>query len=272
VALDAISVTNPKFNVVTRLIDSTNKPLDASNGADMTLGLNVLKHLHLYVAYHERGSTSRRSEASHCRRRDEFCDQGGLRRSDGASSLRPAPRRKPKGLRLTLVGSYDMVDTQNGQIGINMQIGSETKLMLVDTGAWFSFLSTESVGEMKLPTRSMSDQFVSYDAYGGRTSTVATAPSIEIGPLQVTAVDSCVASGHRFGKGVAGLLGANVLKHFDIELDFAKKKLNFFDPDHCPGKSSIGPRRIGAPAVQVRRFRHHPAGAARRQGIVGAGR
>lgn len=54
VALDAISVTNPKFNVVTRLIDSTNKPLDASNGADMTLGLNVLKHLHLYVAYHER--------------------------------------------------------------------------------------------------------------------------------------------------------------------------------------------------------------------------
>ena len=138
---------------------------------------------------------------------------------------------------LTLVGSYDMVDTQNGQIGINMQIGSETKLMLVDTGAWFSFLSTESVGEMKLPTRSMSDQFVSYDAYGGRTSTVATAPSIQIGPLQVTAVDFVVSPpGHRFGKGVAGLLGANVLKHFDIELDFAKKKLNFFDPDHCPGQ------------------------------------
>src|SRR5665213_3534924 len=49
VALDAISVTNPKFSVVARLTDSTNRPLDASNGADMTLGLNVLKHLHLYV-------------------------------------------------------------------------------------------------------------------------------------------------------------------------------------------------------------------------------
>ena len=138
---------------------------------------------------------------------------------------------------LTLVGSYDMVDTSNGEVGINIQIGSETKLLLVDTGAWFSFLSTETVGEMKLPTRSMGDQFVSYDAYGGRTSTVATAPSITIGPLQVTAVDFVVAPpGHKFGKGVSGLLGANVLKHFDIELDFAKKKLNFFDPDHCPGQ------------------------------------
>ena len=53
VALDAISVTNPRISVVARLTDSTNRPLDASNGADMTLGLNVLKHLHVYVAYHE---------------------------------------------------------------------------------------------------------------------------------------------------------------------------------------------------------------------------
>ena len=138
---------------------------------------------------------------------------------------------------LTLVGSYDMVDTQYGQIGINMKIGDRSELMLIDTGAWFSFLTFAEADDMKLPTRSMGDQFVSYDTGGKRTSMVATAPSLEIGPLQVNAVDFVVAPrGRSFGKGVAGLIGANVLKHFDIELDFAKKKVNFFDSDHCPGQ------------------------------------
>src|SRR5258707_15327392 len=58
---------------------------------------------------------------------------------------------------LTLVGSYDIVDTQYGQIGINVKIGDETKLMLVDTGARFSFLTFATVGAIKLPSRSMGD-------------------------------------------------------------------------------------------------------------------
>ena len=52
-ALDAISLTNPKLSVVKELKDASSKPLDPSLGADMTLGMNVLKHLHLYVAYRE---------------------------------------------------------------------------------------------------------------------------------------------------------------------------------------------------------------------------
>ncbi len=34
----------------------------------------------------------------------------------------------------------------------------------------------------------------------------------------------------------SGLLGANVLKAFDVDIDYVNSKLSFFDPDHCPGK------------------------------------
>jgi predicted aspartyl protease len=130
-----------------------------------------------------------------------------------------------------------MVPTEYGQVAISLQIGDQRKLMIIDTGAWFSFLGADTVASLKLPTRSMSDQFVSYDASGHRTSTVATAPSISIGPLQVSAVDFVVAPpSERFGANVSGLLGANVLKHFDIDFDFANKKVNFFSQDHCPGQ------------------------------------
>ena len=138
---------------------------------------------------------------------------------------------------LSRVESYDMVPTEYGQIGINVLIGDKQELMVVDTGAWFSFLSADAVASLKLPTRSMSDQFVSYDVSGHRTSTVATAPSIAIGPLQVSSVDFVVAPpGDKFGANVSGLIGANILKHFDIELDFAGRKVNFFAQDHCPGQ------------------------------------
>jgi hypothetical protein len=138
---------------------------------------------------------------------------------------------------LSRVESYDMVPTRYGQVAIALQIGDQTKLMVIDTGAWFSFLGADAVGALKLPTRSMSDQFVSYDASGHRTGTVATAPSITIGPLQVNAVDFVVSPpSEDFGTNVAGLIGANVLKHFDIDFDFAGKKVNFFAQDHCPGQ------------------------------------
>jgi predicted aspartyl protease len=35
---------------------------------------------------------------------------------------------------------------------------------------------------------------------------------------------------------IAGLLGANFLRHYEIELDLASNRLNLFEQDHCPGQ------------------------------------
>jgi hypothetical protein len=138
---------------------------------------------------------------------------------------------------LTKVASYDMRFTDSGHVAVDIRIGGVDKLMAVDTGAWFSYLTAEEVDAMRLPRRSMSGQFVAYDAYGRRTSEVATAPSIMIGPLEVDAVDFIVPPhGTSYGTNVSGLLGANVLKKFDLDFDFANKKFNLFSQDHCAGQ------------------------------------
>ena len=33
-----------------------------------------------------------------------------------------------------------------------------------------------------------------------------------------------------------GIVGPDMLRHFDLDLDFAHGKLGLFSPDHCPGK------------------------------------
>jgi predicted aspartyl protease len=138
---------------------------------------------------------------------------------------------------LTKVASYDMHFTDSGHVAVEITIGGQDKLLAVDTGAWFSYLTAEEVDAMKLPRRSMSGQFVAYDAYGRRTSEVATAPSIMLGPLEVDGVDFVVPPrGTSYGTKVSGLLGANVLKNFDLDFDFAAKKFNLFSQDHCPGQ------------------------------------
>ncbi|HEY4986884.1 MAG TPA: retropepsin-like aspartic protease [Bradyrhizobium sp.] len=64
---------------------------------------------------------------------------------------------------------------------------------------------------------------------------IATAPSVTMGPLTITDVEFIV-SPHSYDPEAVGTLGPNVLRPFDIELDFAKKQVNFFTQDHCPGK------------------------------------
>ena len=39
-----------------------------------------------------------------------------------------------------------------------------------------------------------------------------------------------------YGGGLAGSIGGDILRHYDVELDFAAHKLNLFAREHCPGK------------------------------------
>jgi predicted aspartyl protease len=52
-ALEGIAVSKPSIAIVRDLTDSSGRSIDSSTGASMTLGVDVLKHLHAYIAYKE---------------------------------------------------------------------------------------------------------------------------------------------------------------------------------------------------------------------------
>jgi predicted aspartyl protease len=134
---------------------------------------------------------------------------------------------------LVKAAGYDMVVTKGGHIAINFQIGDETKLMVIDTGGFISTLTLDAVTQMNLKKREGAVMMI--DAYGHKINEVAIAPTVTIGPLKIEDTEFLVTS-MSYDPEAVGALGPNVLRPFDIELDFAGRKVNFFTQDHCPGR------------------------------------
>ncbi|MEI9991264.1 MAG: retropepsin-like aspartic protease [Rhizomicrobium sp.] len=77
-----------------------------------------------------------------------------------------------------------------------------------------------------------------FNIYGESSSTFAEA-SLVIGPLRADRVALAIAPGRGvFGEDyeLAGVLAPDILKHYDIDVDFGADKMNLFSPDHCAGK------------------------------------
>ena len=62
-------------------------------------------------------------------------------------------------------------------------------------------------------------------------------PDVAIGASHFEAVKFLLARfDERTGHDMKGILGANLLRNFDVEIDPAARKVNLFSPDHCEGK------------------------------------
>jgi hypothetical protein len=110
------------------------------------------------------------------------------------------------------------------------------KLMLLDTGGAMTEITTETVDELKLVRRR--GNFRLYNMYGEFSDHFAEG-SLEVTPLKADSVALAIAPGKRlFGDdtGIAGVLAPDILKHYDVDLDFGADLMTLFSPDHCPGK------------------------------------
>ncbi|HWD26241.1 MAG TPA: retroviral-like aspartic protease family protein [Rhizomicrobium sp.] len=119
---------------------------------------------------------------------------------------------------------------------VPVTINGVQKLMLLDTGGAMTEVTTEAVDELHLARRH--GNFRLYNIYG-ESSDQFVVGSLEIGPLKAQGVALAVAPGdHVFGEDyeLAGVLAPDILKHYDIDVDFGSDTLNLFSPDHCAGK------------------------------------
>lgn len=127
--------------------------------------------------------------------------------------------------------------------------GSEERLVL-DTGGAMTQLSQAAIDRLKLPVRDGSMKML--DLYGRAASGMAMIDTLVLGRLKDTKTELPV-SPFNFGgtPPVAGLLAADYMGEYDLEFDFAGKKLNYLSKQHCPGKVVYWP----APAIAVVPFK-----------------
>ncbi len=137
---------------------------------------------------------------------------------------------------LALVTSVDMTPVQdNRAVLIPVTLNGKPKQLLVDTGGAMTEMSPEVADELGLPRQTTAFQL--FDV-SGRMSNQFVHADFGIGGLSSKNMVFMLApSGQEFGgTPIAGLLAPDILKHYDVDIDFGAGKFNLLSQDHCEGK------------------------------------
>lgn len=140
---------------------------------------------------------------------------------------------------LTRYASVDLVMVGDSYLLVPVMIQGARAYMALNMASPFSSFTESGVHRLSLATKSMPFN-VGVLAGKNKVQEMAAAKPFGFGGLQFKGVTFLVLPGFSFAENTAdapvvGVLGMDVLKDFDIELDTAHRKMNLFSPDHCPG-------------------------------------
>jgi predicted aspartyl protease len=149
-----------------------------------------------------------------------------------------------------LVPLADMpLDTQQNLVFVPAGIGGQPVRLLVDTGAERTVLTEAAVARLGL-AHDAGHMTRSFGIGGSSASWDANIPGIVLGqtrfPLDHVAVGK-FAIDHVTGPQADGLLGADILLAFDVDIDEAEHRLTLYRVRHCP--DAVPPWR--EPAVRI---------------------
>ncbi|MBV9550329.1 MAG: aspartyl protease family protein [Alphaproteobacteria bacterium] len=134
--------------------------------------------------------------------------------------------------------SLDLEDNVN-YFTVPVTVNDTPRKFLLDTGGTFSQISVDIVKEMGL--RIQPSRFMFYDMYGNQSAGQVLV-DIGIGRQTVKNNETQVIGIH----GVDGIFAADFMQNYDIDIDFAGKKLNYFLTDHCDGRVIYWPAGVVA--------------------------
>ena len=137
--------------------------------------------------------------------------------------------------RLEQVASLDMTQAPQGLI-VPVSIEGTTNSMIVDTGAPLSTVDPKVATELHLTTHRIR-QGAMFTSGGQQFTDMAVIRQLQIGAMHAADLKFLVYPVRLSnGSEIAGLLGADFLRHYELDLDFGAHKLNLFSQSHCPGK------------------------------------
>ena len=137
---------------------------------------------------------------------------------------------------LTRALSVDLED-HGSYFAVPLTINGTPRKFLLDTGGAITQISSDTVKQMGMSVQP--SRFEMYDMFGNKSSGQIRADigiagqTIKNREMQVTGMS-----------GMDGIFAADLMQNFDIDMDFAAKKLSYFLTDHCDGKVVYWPARV----------------------------
>ena len=136
---------------------------------------------------------------------------------------------------LGLMASLDMSALADGRFTVPVSINGSQHQFLVETAGVFSKIAPDLATKLALPQTPTRAEV--YGAKGLLHMNSAEVNSFKIGANEMKRFHLAATTGDSdLTDGIEGTLAPDLLILFDVELDFAKNKMNLFSQDHCPGK------------------------------------
>jgi predicted aspartyl protease len=130
--------------------------------------------------------------------------------------------------------SLDLGTDPNGGVYVTAIVNGHPEELLVDTAGVASMLTRTTITQLALNTEPLQDRYVVIENGGQTIDEMALADQVQLGTLSASHVHFLVIPDNRLTGDETGILAPDMLINYDVELDFAKGKLNLFFPEHCP--------------------------------------
>lgn len=139
---------------------------------------------------------------------------------------------------LAIVTSVDLAtNDDHTEVFAKLNLDGKDEYFLIDTGASLSTITKETADALNLDREPVNVALI--DVNGRESHEAGRVKSLMLGTLHASNVDFIIMRDNPFGEGnkeIAGLLGADFLSNYDLEIDYGANKLTLLSPDHCPGK------------------------------------
>lgn len=145
----------------------------------------------------------------------------------GYAGAEPAPCPQLK--RLTGV---EIKMAPNGLIAVPVRIAGQETLFFLDTAATHSAISRTLAAQLKLPLSHSRTTLI--DTQGKTSESVALTRDLQLGRLDYGTIRLRVMPADPPAQAPQGVVGADMLRAYDVDLDFANHQLNLMSPEHCP--------------------------------------
>ena len=131
---------------------------------------------------------------------------------------------------LKMVASITLVPQAPNREMVPVAINRSQRLFLLDTGGGYSQISPSTARALWLSKQTGASPL--FDLSGNVSTDYVKIDKFAFGGIAVDDAYLRIAP----NDVVDGIIGPDLLNRFDVEMDFANQKLNYFLPDHCPGK------------------------------------
>jgi predicted aspartyl protease len=144
---------------------------------------------------------------------------------------------------LQLLDSIKIESVADGRrMLVPVTINGNAEKLVLDTGGVSTQLDAATA--QKLGLRIEDSRLITFDAAGNASAQQVNIESFQLGRQSAGNIMLQIApSNYDADNTVVGLLSTDLFRAYDIDLDFAARRLNYFSQDHCEGAAVYWPER-----------------------------